>query len=129
MSEHLLIDINRLYIIYSADTIIDYYNYNFFPLFTSINIDIVYDILNSLDTKQLSNLQRYLYRQWSLTKNDNELINSTPIKRRKKILSKEFKKTITSKEEFNDNLTNFISNDKIVGLYIMNKVLKFLYPC
>ena len=48
MSEHLLIDINRLYTIYSADTIIDYYNYNFFPSFTSINIDIIYDILNSL---------------------------------------------------------------------------------
>ena len=129
MSDYLLIDPNRLYTIYSADTIKEYYNYDFLPLFTSIDVDILYDILNSLDMKALSNTQRYLYRQWSLTKNDDELINSTPIKRKKNILSREFKGTIKSRAEFNDNLKSFISNDIILGLYIMNKLLKFLYPC
>jgi len=129
MSEYLLINPNKLYILYSADTITDYYNYDFLPAFTSIETDIFYDILNSLQTKELFSLQRYLYRQWTLTKDDVELINSPPIKRRKSILSREFKGNITSKDDFNDNLTSFISNDKILGLYIMNKILKFLYPC
>jgi hypothetical protein len=129
MTEHLLINPNKLYLIYSPDTIKEYYNYDFFPLYASIDNDIFYDILNSLHIKELSNLHRYLYKQWELTKKNDELINSTPIKRRKHILLKEFKLDIYSKEEFNHNLTTFISNDKIVGLYIMNKLLKFLYPC
>ena len=36
---------------------------------------------------------------------------------------------IQTKEDFNHILKLFINEDPILGIYIMNQVLKFLYPC
>ena len=37
--------------------------------------------------------------------------------------------SIDSKDKFNTKLKHFIQGDKIISLYIMNQMLKFLYPC
>ena len=68
MSEHLLIDPNELYKLYSYRDIVEYYHFDFLANFTSIEIDIFYDILNSVSRKQVSNLNNYIFKQWSLTK-------------------------------------------------------------
>jgi hypothetical protein len=128
MSEYLIIDPSRLYSIYSADSIKEYYEYNFLPEFTSIDIDIFYDILNSLTIKQISNLHSFLYKQWNLNKLNSELLKIKPTSRSEHILLKQLSPTIQSNQEFNDTLSEFISNDHILGLYIMNNILIFLYP-
>ena len=54
MSEHLLIDLNQLYSIYSVDDIDrDYFEFDFLPDYNSIETEILYDILNCLSLKQL----------------------------------------------------------------------------
>ena len=63
MSEHLLMDPNKLYKCYTYHNVKDYYHYTFLASFTSIETDIFYDILNSLCMKQLSNLNKYIFRQ------------------------------------------------------------------
>ena len=127
MSGNLVIDPNLLYRIYSPKDIGTYYHFNFLSEFNSIEIDIFYDILNSLSFKQLCNLNSYLYKQWMLTKRPLE---STETQERKKdILSRNYtNKKIESKEDLNNKLKIFINDDQIMSLYIMNKLLIFLYP-
>ena len=45
MSEHLLIDPNELYKLYDYRDVKEYYNFTFLADFTSIEIDIFYDVL------------------------------------------------------------------------------------
>ena len=53
-----------------------------------------------------------------------------PIKRKKDILNMTYvNETILSKEQLNDNLCQFIQRDRVMALYTMNQMLKFLYPC
>ena len=130
MSEHLLIDPNKLYKLYSSQDVKDYYPFLFLPEFNSIEIDIFYDILNSLSLKRLSNMTTYIFKQWSLTKKMLELGDIGPIKRKKDILNMTYvNETILSKEQLNDNLCQFIQRDRVMALYTMNQMLKFLYPC
>lgn len=129
MSEHLIINPNKLYILYSPNSMVEYYNYDFLPTYTSIENDIIYDILNSLNTKELFNLHKYLYRQWELTKKDIELNKCNNKSNNNNILSRNIIHKISSKDEFNNILSLFINNDKVLGLYIINKIIKFLYPC
>jgi hypothetical protein len=124
MSEHLLIDPNKLYKIYNHNDIVNYYHYDFLAKFTSIEIDIFYDILNSLHCKELSNLTTYIFKQISLTRKMLEMKNMNDI------LQHSFSnESIDSKDKFNTKLKHFIQGDKIISLYIMNQMLKFLYPC
>ena len=128
MSEHLLINPDLLYRIYSYKNIEDYYHFSFLPSFSSIEIDVFYDILNSLSLKKLQNMDSYLYKQWSLTRFllDKESMNE----RNKELCSINYLKAkIISKESFNNKLCLLIGDDKIIGLYIMNKMIQFLYPC
>jgi len=130
MSEHLLMDPNELYKCYTYSNVKDYYHYTFLASFTSIETDIFYDILNSLCMKQLSNLNKYIFRQWSLTSKILRLENMTPRSRSKKLLSRSYSNSIiSSKDEFNHKLESFIKSDQVTSLYIMNQLLGFLYPC
>lgn len=128
MSEYLLINPDLLYKIYSYKHIEDYYNFSFLPTYNSIEIDVFYDILNSLSLKKLQNMDSYLYKQWSLTR---FLLGRESIdKRNKELCSKNYiKEKIMSKESLNNKLCLLIGDDKIIGLYIMNKMIQFLYPC
>jgi hypothetical protein len=131
MSEHLLIDLNQLYRLYSVDDVDgDYYSFDFLPSYNSIDSDIIYDVINCLSIYSLNNMINFLYKQWSLLRLDPELNQFPTAKRRKLILLKKFTEdTINSKQEFNEKMSFFIDRDQVFGLYVMNQVLKFLYPC
>ena len=139
MSEHLLIDPNALYKLYSYKDIDEYYSFNFLANFTSIEIDIFYDILNSVSSKQLSNLNNYIFKQWSLTKYSIDLQDISPKRRNKDIMrrmytnesiqSNESIESIQSKSKLNTKLSQLIQGDQVMSLYVMNQLLKFLYPC
>jgi hypothetical protein len=139
MSEHLLIDPNELYKLYSYKDIDEYYSFNFLTNFTSIEIDIFYDILNSVSSKQLSNLNNYIFKQWSLTKYTIDLEDLSPKCRNKDIMGRvytnesiqfnESLESIQSKSKLNTKLSQLIQGDKVMSLYVMNQLLKFLYPC
>ena len=131
MSEHLLIDLNQLYRIYSTDDIdSDYFDFSFLPEYKSIETEIMYDILNCLSLTQLNKLSIYIYQQWSLLHLDPELTKLSTAKRRKLVLSKQFTSdTCHSKGEWNQKMSLFIDSDQVFGLYVINQLLKFLYPC
>jgi len=130
MSEHLLLDPNKLYKIYFSQDIVEYYSFSFLPEFNSIDIDIFYDILNSVSLKVLSNLTNYIFKQWSLTKKMLELKDTGPMKRKIDIQNRLYaNELILSKKQLNDMLYKFIQGDQVLALYSMNQMLKFLYPC
>ena len=131
MSEHLLINPDQLYLLYSVKDIKeDYYDFSIFPDYNSIEVEIFYNILNCLSIYELQNLLVFIYKQWSLFKLDNTLEEFTNNKRKKTILKQELLPTkIKTKEDFNHILKLFINEDPILGIYIMNQLLKFLYPC
>jgi hypothetical protein len=130
MVEYLIIDPNLLYKLYSSENLEDYYSFNFLPEYTSVEVDIFYDILNSISKKELLNLNQYLYKQWIHTKRLLDKENTTPIKRRKKLMKLSYtNESVSTKHLFNKKIAKFINDDKIIGIYIMNKLLKFLYPC
>ena len=131
MSEHLLINPNQLYFLYSVKDIKhDYYDFSIFTNYNSIEIEIFYDILNCLSIYELQNLLIFIYKQWSLFKLDTNLNEFKNNKRKKIILKQELLSTkIQTKEDFNHILKLFIDEDPIMGIYIMNQLLKFLYPC
>ena len=136
MSEHLLIDPNALYKLYSYKDIDEYYSFNFLTKFTSIEIDIFYDILNSVSSKQLSNLNNYIFKQWSLTKYSIDLQDISPKRRNKDIMRRMYtnesiqsNESIDSKSKLNTKLSQLIQGDQVMSLYVMNQLLKFLYPC
>ena len=130
MSEYLLIDPNKLYKIYSSQDVVDYYSFSFLSEFNSIEIDIFYDILNSVSLKILSNLISYIFKQWSLTKKNLEIEDIGPVERTKYLLDRVYiNEVILSKKQLNDKLCQFIQGDQVLSLYIMNQMLKFLYPC
>ena len=136
MSEHLLIDPNELYKLYSYKDIDEYYSFNFLENFTSIEIDIFYDILNSVSSKELSNLNNYIFKQWSLTKLSIDLEDLTPKRRNKDIMQRVYTNdsiqsndSIQTKDRLNTKLSQLIQGDQVMSLYIMNQLLKFLYPC
>tara|TARA_Y100000389_G_scaffold184012_1_gene202049 strand:- start:2861 stop:3241 length:381 start_codon:yes stop_codon:yes gene_type:complete len=126
MCENLVINPENLYAIYSYKELNEYYYYSFLTEFNSIEIDIFYDVLNCLSIKQLNNLNRYIFKQWKLTIDKIKRESTIKNKLLKKIYSN---KHISSSAEFNIKLVNFIDNNKILALFIMNKILLFLYPC
>ena len=130
MSEHLLIDPNELYKLYDYRDVKEYYNFTFLADFTSIEIDIFYDVLNSLSMKDLSNLNLFIFKQVSLTNKIVEVKKHTPKYRRKQIISRRYNNDkVFTKEDFNNKLQHYIQNDRIISLFIMNQLIKFLYPC
>ena len=74
----------------------------------------------------MNNLNKYIFKQWKLTIDKIKKESSSKNKLLNKIYSNSL---VYSNEEFNIKLIKFIKNNKIVALFIMNKVLLFLYPC
>ena len=130
MSTYLQVDPHKLYSLYTYKDIQEYYPFDCFAEFNSIDNDIFYDILNSISTKQLSNLDRYIFKQWSLAHKKIDISEIPKNKRTKDILQRQYSSDpIQTKEDFNTKVTHFIQGDQILSLYIMNQCLKFLYPC
>jgi len=128
MSEHLLINPTQLYFIYSPKDIkYEYFDFNFLPEYTSFDVENIYDAVNCLSINDMNNLNLFLYKQWSLLKLHGDLPNNSRKKCILKILYSHNK--VLSKEDLNEKLKEFISDDKILGLYVINQLLKFLYPC
>ncbi len=128
MSEHLLINPIQLYYIYSPKDIkYEYFDFNFLPEYTSFDVENIYDAVNCLSINDMNNLNLFLYKQWSLLKLHDDLPNNSRKKIILKILYSHNK--VLSKADLNDKLKEFISDDKILGLYVINQLLKFLYPC
>lgn len=133
MCDDLVINPNNLYNIYDHKQIKIYYAYSFLPKFKSIDIEILYDILNCLSLRDLKALNKYVYKQISLLmliiENIDEELDINSIKRKKSIERNVYTCTdINSSEELNDKLSKFIDDDKILALVIINKLLIFLYP-
>jgi len=129
MSDKLIIDPNELYRLYDYRNVEEYYHFDFLSNFNSIEVDIFYDILNSLNDKELSNLNNYIFRQWSLAHLNLTFEEIKPYRRRKVLLQRKYdiSKNI-NKTELNNKLSKLIQDDQILSLYIMNQMLKFLYP-
>lgn len=128
MSEHLLINPEQLYFIYSPKDIkYEYLEFDFLPEYKSFDIETIYDAMNCLSLTDMNNLNLFIYKQWSILKMLDDIPNN---KRKKYILKKLYPHNkILNKADLNSKLKEFISNDKILGLYIINQILKFLYPC
>ena len=131
MSEHLIVNPTQLYLIYTTrDIHNEYYDYDFLPEYSSFDVYSIYDAMNSLSINSMNNLLIYIFRQWSLLNLDPELHTLPKAKRRKDILSRQFDRIpLTTKDELNTKLKKFIGDDKILGLYLINQIIKFLYPC
>ena len=128
MSEHLLINPEQLYFIYSPKDIkYEYLEFDFLPEYKSFDIETIYDAMNCLFLSDMNNLNLFIYKQWSILK----MLDDIPHNKRKKyILKKQYSHNkIFNKVDLNSKLKEFISNDKILGLYVINQILKFLYPC
>lgn len=127
MSEHLLINPEQLYFVYSLkDVKYEYLEFDFLPEYKSFDIETIYDAMNCLDLNDMNNLNLFIYKQWSLLK----LLDIPNSKRKKNILKKQYSHNkIFNREGLNNKLKEFISNDKVLGLYLINQILKFLYPC
>ena len=128
MSEHLLINPEQLYFIYSPKDIkYGYLDFDFLPEYKSFDIETIYDAMNCLSLNDMNNLNLFIYKQWSLLKLLDDIPNS---KRKNNILKKKYSHNkILNKADLNSKLKEFISNDKLLGLYLINQILKFLYPC
>jgi len=128
MSEHLLINPEQLYFIYSLkDMKYEYLEFDFLPEYKSFDIETIYDAMNCLSLNDMNNLNLFIYKQWSILKLLDDIPNN---KRKKYILKKQYSHNkIFNKVDLNSKLKEFISNDKILGLYVINQILKFLYPC
>ena len=127
MSEHLLINPEQLYFIYSPKDIkYEYLEFDFLPEYKSFDIYNIYDAMNCLSVNDMNNINLFIYKQWSLLKLQDDIPNN----KKKNILKKVYSHNkVLNKTDLNDKLKEFISNDKVLGLYIINQILKFLYPC
>lgn len=127
MSEHLLINPEQLYFIYSLNDIkYEYLEFDFLPEYKSFDIYNIYDAMNCLSINDMNNINLFIYKQWSLLKLQDDIPNNN----KKNIIKKVYSHNkVLNKSDLNDKLKEFISNDKVLGLYIINQILKFLYPC
>ena len=91
--------------IYSCFNLLDEY----------ININKYYNILNKLELYQINNLLNFIYIKW---KKMMILINNNFENNAYKNIS--IKKYISKIDELNNNLINFINNDKSLAIFIIN---------
>ena len=133
MSEHLLIDPNLLYKVYSFKDIDEYYPFNFFPVFKSIEIDIFYDILNTLPSKDITTIYQYLMKQWRVMCihiNDYDAPDKKVQRNKNSMLRRRIDPVhhVLHKDEFNSRMNKFIKNNKTISLMVMNIINRYLYP-
>ena len=90
--------------------------YDFLPEYISFNRYIYYELMNSLNEHQLKSFYIEFYIQWKRYKEENK-----ESKYKEKII---FPISQINIKNMNDILKKFISNDKILGIVIINLLQK-----
>ena len=129
MVEHLVKDPNKLYEICNHRDLEDYYPFSFIGNFNSIEVDIYYDVLNTMDSRTLRNIYGYIVKQWTIIQKHIELSDYSDVSKKKYMRRTLIPhKGLLSKEEFNTILSKFIRNNKVLSLVVMNIIQRYLHP-
>ena len=129
MVEHLVKDPNKLYEICNHRDLAEYYPFSFIGKFNSIEVDIYYDVLNTMDSRSLRNIYGYIVKQWTIIQKHIELSDYSDVSKKKYMRRTLIPhKGLLSKEEFNTILSKFIRNNKVLSLVIMNIIQRYLHP-
>ena len=129
MVKHLVKDPNKLYEICNHRDLEDYYPFSFIGNFNSIEVDIYYDVLNTMDSRTLRNIYGYIVKQWTIIQKHIELSDYSDVSKKKyKRRTLIPHKGLLSKEEFNSILSKFIRNNKVLSLVVMNIIQRYLHP-
>ena len=94
------------------------FNYTFLDVIeVDINIKPYYDLINSYEDYKIKNIYNFLFlKSLKINKKFNEI--------NEMILNK----NNISSEIFNDFLNNYINNDKVRAIIIMNGIQLYFYP-
>ena len=129
MVEYLVKDPNKLYEICNHRDLEDYYPFSFIGNFNSIEVDIYYDVLNTMDPRTLRNIYGYIVKQWTIIQKHIELSDYDEVSKKKYMRRKLTPhKKLLSKGEFNTILSKFIRNNKVLSLVVMNIIQRYLHP-
>ena len=129
MVEYLVKDPNKLYEICNHRDLEDYYPFSFIGNFNSIEVDIYYDVLNTMDSRTLRNIYGYIVKQWTIIQKHIELSDYSDVSKKKYMRRTLIPhKGLLSKEEFNSILSKFIRNNKVLSLVVMNIIQRYLHP-
>ena len=129
MVEYLVKDPNKLYEICNHRDLEDYYPFSFIGNFNSIEVDIYYDVLNTMDSRTLRNIYGYIVKQWTIIQKHIELSDYSDVSKKKYMRRTLIPhKGLLSKEEFNTILSKFIRNNKVLSLVVMNIIQRYLHP-
>ena len=129
MVEYLVKDPNKLYEICNHRDLEDYYPFSFIGNFNSIEVDIYYDVLNTMDSRTLRNIYGYIVKQWTIIQKHIELSDYSDVSKKKYMRRTLIPhKGLLSKEEFNTILSKFIRNNKVLSLVIKNIIQRYLHP-
>ena len=129
MVEYLVKDPNKLYEICNHRDLEDYYPFSFIGNFNSIEVDIYYDVLNTMDPRTLRNIYGYIVKQWTIIQKHIELSDYSDVSKKKYMRRTLIPhKVLLSKEEFNTILSKFIRNNKVLSLVVMNIIQRYLHP-
>ena len=96
----------------------NYYDFlNYFKLSKKINIEIYYDLINSIELFELNSIYQFIFlRIIKLNKLNDTL----------ELLEKNFK--INNPEYFNDILKKYINNDLLKSIIIINSIQQYFIP-
>ena len=129
MVEYLVKDPNKLYEICNHRDLDEYYPFSFIGNFNSIEVDIYYDVLNTMDSRTLRNIYRYIVKQWTIIQKHIELSDYSDVSKKKYMRRTLIPhKELLSKEKFNSILSKFIRNNKVLSLVVMNIIQRYLHP-
>ena len=129
MVEYLVKDPNKLYEICNHRDLEDYYPFSFIGNFNSIEVDIYYDVLNTMDSRTLRNIYGYIVKQWTIIQKHIELSDYSDVSKKKYMRRTLIPhKGLLSNEEFNSILSKFIRNNKVLSLVVMNIIQRYLHP-
>ena len=129
MVEYFVKHPNKLYEICNHRDLEDYYPFSFIGNFNSIEVDIYYDVLNTMDSRTLRNIYGYIVKQWTIIQKHIELSDYSDLSKKKYMRRTLIPhKGLLSKEEFNTILSKFIRNNKVLSLVVMNIIQRYLHP-
>ena len=95
----------------------NHYNYTFLNNILEIDISKYYELISSIELFKIKNIYNFLFlRSLKINKKFNEI--------NEMILNK----NNISSEIFNDFLNNYINNDKVRAIIIMNGIQLYFYP-
>ena len=95
----------------------NHFNYTFLDAETDINIKPYYDLINSYEDYKIKNIYNFLFlRSLKINRKFNEI--------NEMILNK----GDISSETLNDLLNNYINNDILKAIIVMNGIQLYFYP-